>query len=57
MAKYEVYKITKNGSKFDSIIIGKNWKQAWLYYKRAGHFTSGRYIVVDRRGRDHYVKH
>ena len=57
MAKYKVYKRNKSGIKFDSTIEGKNWRYAWNYYKNAGHFTSGKYIVTDGRGKNHYVTH
>ena len=54
---YKVYKIGKVGSKFHSSICGKNPKKAFRDYQKAGHFTSGDYIVEDKRGKNHRFRH
>lgn len=56
--EYEVWKQTKKGLKFNQCIgDGKTWKSAWKNNKLAGQFTSGRYVVVDKSGKNHYVTH
>jgi len=55
MATYKVFRRTKSGLKFDTNINGRTWKLAWLKNKRAGQFTSGKYVVEDKRGKNRFV--